>query len=330
MADHTSRPVAKPSPAVCDRSPLDRTWLSEESNETLFALDKHVRSLHHGVNVEPGIVLSDGVRQHPAPSEYCGPKFEHNFDAPIGYRLIPYDFLPGSFAADKIHDAAAKHSLGSSKAEVAAMAKLITEVQTMVVPHVIGKIKLHHTEAIINAGIKGRDGIPVKTKDALFKAWNTLEPTKELIATIHGIIFPGITEEQMNGIVYGVYYSLGLWLNNHALEAKIYSKAGGGTWRARKCSVHTIATNKLRDGVRNRYSREGDLQHGIRLGESTASADGLGRRKDKTFNFIYCVRGHGGPKHMAHAQKFGYQIGVIPQLTGMNFHRINRDKAKVR
>jgi hypothetical protein len=299
-------------------------YLKPRALATLKGLDAKLRTGRPNI----GIVSDDGIRRCPAPAECFSSGFESNYDIPGESLLIPHDFLPGSFAPDALRNSALRFAASSKDEDVEDMEDLITSVQKQVVDLAKGKIEMMHSIAIKKSEI-GHRGKHVQNKAELWKAWNDLNPTEELIIKVHGVLFQGISPEDTVNMTYQVYRKCGLWLDHKANEGS-YLSSNGLKRIPRKCSISTIITNKARDMTRNRYSKPSQVKHGLMLYVSAPKDAKMGRRKkgDLEFDFRRYVGGWKGDKHLSFCSSKGYEIPSIESLEDKSAEAIQRVKRK--
>ena len=113
-------------------------------------------------------------------------------------------------------------------------------------------------------------------------------------------VVPFEKEGIMNGIVYDVMYSLGLWYAN---DTKSLNQTKTG--KEKVSSIRTIAGNKCRE-LRHAFTET--KYHGVRLKISVKGGRQNGRRK-RAAGFVESeyVDGWGGRRHMEFCSQNGFQ-----------------------
>lgn len=260
-------------------------------------------------------IIHNGVRSHPAPPNYDGDHCELNFDRPAGFVSIPHDFFPSTFKDEALQRIATHHAKDTTASSIMEMAAFIKEVQLKVVETAKSNIMKTHTESILDAKIPYKTTYAVN-KDQLFKSWNLCNPEPELMKKYHDLLYkkfetPGVIQQ----LEYSIYIKCKIWPDNCTDSPGWYTCTKSGKKKQKANSVRRIINNKIRDLVRNRFSRKQDIAHGIMLGVSVSKGAKLGRRsKEKEFSLLRCVSGWKSPKHLNYCNENGYSIPEVGEL----------------
>ena len=261
-----------------------------------------------------GLISEDGYHLHPAPSVWTGEMFEFNFDKPPRCIIIPRDLLPLTGTDAAIRKAAIRHAATNKEEDVDDMAALIKELRSAVKSKIKGFVLVQHSKDIrdIQIPFKGRTAT---SKEEVFKAWTSCNPTPELIQKFHALLYDTFGPKMINFITYQTYIYFGLWLDKDAHGVLLTNKQAGDH-KAKKCCIRNLVVVAAREHVRGRYSRKSDIPHGIIL---TISKDEerseLRRRKSNDqFDFRRYVKGWRSQKHIRFCQDNKYDIPSIPSL----------------
>ena len=272
-----------------------------------------------------GIILTEDKKQDEgrlAPATWPWRYYEDTFDCPVGFAVLAKDFLPTDARPQSIRDAAVRAVAGTCERDIADMMSLVSLLLDGINELAKSKVNRYVSDVLKTAELY-HDGNKVKSKEQLYTMWNNENPTAETIIKVHGIIYGSFEQEGViKRMVYEIQMALRMW--PEVTKRIVWKKEPA-------CPVQTRVRNKIRDLIRNRYTKQKQIKHGVTLKISVSRENGMKRRgrTGDDFPFERNVKGWRSDKHVAWALSNHVDIPFIDRLETPLIPITRKEKEKV-
>lgn len=222
--------------------------------------------------IESTATNSNPVPGKPLPANHSSAwkqDFELEFDKPDNFVVVSRVF----YSVDmKKHEQVAKNcaNLPNHVNDYIELSKVLRVVMKDAID---SKVKLFFEEKLMEKGLAwGENGKLIQNKTELQKVWRKTIPTEEKVEALFYLLYTIFKEKQEQviwSISFQVMYEHGLWFSSDdSLSNRLVQ---GGTLK--KTSVSTHTRERIRDIIRNSFSRKENSLHGVRLKLSVSAEE---------------------------------------------------------